>query len=174
MRILVIDDYLGNIATAHDTLVSFDYSVCTTVQEAYDILNSDEKFDAVLTDLFMPLGSFRGGMRQYESPDYELPAGLVFALKAIDKGARCVICTDANHHTDRICSLLDLIYKNDLKKGGVVAYVEARSVAFKGYWDDSNKKLVRTKDWCGNGERRTKDWLSAMRRSEIFPELGDS
>jgi CheY-like chemotaxis protein len=129
MKVLVIDDAARNIEAAHTTLKEHEVTTCSTIQDAYSVLERNKgSYDAVLTDLFLPLGSFRGAMSgSAEKPDEELPAGLIFALKAASLGIPVVICTDADHHQSWICTLLDLIrigwYKNQR-----VTYVEARYV----------------------------------------------
>lgn len=164
MKILVIDDTPRNQESAHSTLVGHDVTVIGTVKEAYEALRKGG-FDAVLTDLFMPIGDFRGAVNRQRvgTPQGELPVGLVFALKASNMGIRTVICTDADHHADWICSLLDLVgdqrpsqYDDEpvTQANPMVAYVEARSCPTS-----------------YNDGPITKDWGKAMERSGLFPEL---
>lgn len=161
MRILVIDDNADNIKSAESRLGKQHHlTTCDTIQAAYTVLSSEAEFDAVLTDLFMPLGTFRGSMntRDYDRPRGDLPAGLVFAIKAANKGIRTVICTDANHHTDWICAILDLVScfsKPDKERR--ISYVEARTAAISGPYADESKPIV-------------KDWKKAMQASGLFPE----
>jgi len=178
MRILVIDDERKNIASAYLTLRGNEVTTCDTIQSAYDTLQGDQEFDAVLTDLFFPLGSFHGAMDtvSYDLPSGNLPAGLVFAIKAANKGIRTVICTDANHHSDWICSLLDLVGdfgsvpKRTKEK---IAYVEARHASIRGYWDEIRKEIVMCDPpgWRDPNNPKIKNWKKAMVRSGLFPEL---
>lgn len=177
MKILVIDDERRNTLSAA-TLLPGQVTIADSVQTAYNLLEGDEKFDAVLTDLFMPLGSFRGSMdtRRYGRPSDNLPAGLVFALKAANKGIRTVICTDADHHSDWICSLLDLLRSSDPESQRRVAYVEARTAYLeKAYYDEEKDELVFVDDYKQRqGKPLVKDWKKAMAYSGLFPELSGS
>ncbi len=174
MKILVIDDAKRNTASAVLTLQGQDVLTLNTVQEAYDVLSGKgETFDAVLTDLFMPIGSFCGQMntQRYKSPTSDLPAGLVFAVKAANKGIRSVICTDANHHSDWICTLLDLLVGDD-GPNKRIAYVESRSASMKAVsWDDVKEQIVPDDTWREKNAPDIKDWLAAMKKSKLFPEL---
>lgn len=170
MKILVIDDARRNTVSAA-TLLSGEVTIADSIEKAYTTLKeSGDQFDAVLTDLFLPLGDFRGAMntRDYDRPSSELPAGLVFALKAVKMGVRTIICTDADHHSDWICSLLDLLRDGECK---VVAYVEARTVVLEGFYDEERDDIV----FCDREERKgkplVKDWKAAMLHSGLFPEL---
>lgn len=172
MKILVIDDARRNALSAA-SLLPGNVTVADTIKKAYEILGSGEHFDAVLTDLKMPLGNFRGAMntRDYDYPSSDLDAGLVFALKAVKMGIRTVICTDADHHNDWICSLLDLLQGG---KCEVVAYMEARSAHLDAYYDEERDEIVfcEWNDPRKNGKPIVKDWKAAMIRSGLFPELG--
>lgn len=176
MRILVIDDQKRNLASAIETLPGHEVTTAGTIEEAYRILRETTSFDAVCTDLFLPLGNFKGAMGRYATePKNELPAGLVFAIKASNRGIRTVLCTDADHHQDWICTLLDLI-KPDYIDGEVVednqkriAFVEARSVVFNGYWSEKNGKLVR----CGWEDRRNKPYVKHWRAAMVWSGLFD-
>lgn len=165
MRILVIDDERRNILSATKTLEGHEVVTCDNIQDAYGILEDRElKFDAVLTDLFMPVGRFRGAMRadEFPRPTGGIPAGLVFAIRAANRSIRTVICTDADHHSDWICTLLDLAdngtWGRRAEPGSRVAYVEAR-IASSG--QDESGALI-------------KDWGKAMLYSGLYPELGSS
>lgn len=140
MKILVIDDARRNTLSAA-SLLSGQVTIADTIEGAYEILYSGDSFDVVLTDLFMPLGDFRGAMntRDYDRPSSDLPVGLVFALKAVKMGIRTVICTDADHHSDWICSLLDLRGHGECK---VVAYVEARTATLDAFYDEERNEIV--------------------------------
>ncbi len=177
MKILVIDDSRWNVESAKLTLKDYELVVVDTVKAAYDILEGDEIFDAVLTDLMMPVGSFKGAMntQEYGSPEDPIPAGLVFAIQAANKGMRTVVCTDANHHTDWICSLLDLVgsaWKPAEKAMMRIAYVEARCAPVEGYWDENSCKIVLDKEWWKRNDKQlVKDWLGVMENSGLFPEV---
>ncbi len=154
MRILVIDDQPRNIASARETLKGHEVITIDTIAEAFRVLKEGRVHgvDAVLTDLFMPLGGFQGAMSSPESdPSLPLPAGLAFALRTVNLGIRTVILSDSDHHRDWICSLLDLIRTPD--PSNKVTFVEARFASVAG-----DGPLV-------------KDWAKSMRRSLMFPDL---
>lgn len=166
-KILVIDDSPQNVASAHLTLQDFDYTVVDNIADAYEILQEGEiKFDVVLTDLWLPRGNFTGAMRGTDSPDELIPAGLVFAIRAANSGMTVVICTDSDHHQDRLCSVMDLI--NDWEnESRLVHYVEARICPVEGVWRDG--EIVLCEDWLDLDGPYPKDWKKAMQNAEILP-----
>lgn len=198
MRILVIDDSPWNIESAKITLVEYDLTTANSIDEACQKLN-DEEFDAVLTDCFIEIGSFNGafmggGVNERRLPEDLIPAGLVFAIKAANKGIRAVLCSDANHHDNHIASLMDLLvghYGKHAGEGGgrdfytiegrdsdvKIAYVQRAYM--NGYWDREAGKIVEGKipDEFYRPENRhkrppvPKDWKKAMAESDLFPEL---
>lgn len=139
MRILVIDDAPWNQQSARDLLgENHELVVCGTVGEAYEQLHNvhDRKFtkaamfDAVLTDLWFPSpkkvgGAYTEGLYSRDTYVGELiPAGLTFALAAVTYGIPYVaICSDANHHEDRMCALLDLIMSSTRADDDLDRYV---------------------------------------------------
>lgn len=168
MKILVIDDAAWNVASAYQTLQGHDLTVVDSIKAAFDILGGKEQFDAVLTDLMMPIGDFAGAINSQRcpKPSGEIPAGLAFALKAANRGSLVVICTDTNHHNDWICSLLDLLYDHrhpDSAKR--VAYVEARGVPLKGVWNGSE---IVMGSGLSDQPRTIKNWSEAMEFSGLF------
>lgn len=168
MRILVIDDQERNLKFAMELVKYGEVVTIGSIYEAYNLLKEKE-FDVVLTDLFMPVGEKGVGdvlVKNRPRVDEEVPAGLIFAIKAANKGARVVICTDSDHHQNYLCSLLDILQDRwDTERKDMVAdsqkhivVVEARYafVGRTGYSDEG--PLV-------------KDWQEVMRRSQLFPEL---
>lgn len=152
MRILVIDDKQEHIKSACETLSDHDVVTANSISQAWNILDDEESFDAVLTDLHLPRGDWSGAVsfRQIEDVE-ELPAGLVFALRAVNEGVRTVIYTDKHHHNDWICGLLDLVgnRRTSERDQELVAYVEAD------VYDNSPK-----------------DWERALVHSGLFKEKG--
>jgi CheY-like chemotaxis protein len=126
MKILVIDDQPRNVASAHATLAGLDYTVVSTIKEAFEILDGEKRFDVLLTDLWLPRGSFRGAMHDGDSSETPIPAGLVFALRALNLDMKVAIVTDSNHHQDRLCSILDLVRHGKNTCTSDIVYVEAR------------------------------------------------
>ncbi len=165
-KVLVIDDQPCNVASAHLTLKGFDYKVVDTIKAAYEILGTGEKFDVVLTDLWLPRGGFTGAMAGGDTAETPIPAGLVFALRAANDGMKVVICTDSDHHRDRLCSLLDLIKGGILGKEKSVYYVEARECPVEGTWE--NGEIVLCNDWYKKSGRHPKNWLEAMKVARLI------
>lgn len=180
MKILVIDDAEHNCASALMTLADHDVTVIDSVSEAFKVLDGRRvHFDAVLTDLMMPVGLFRGAMsKSAVPPSVGVPAGLVFAIKASNLGIRTVICSDSNHRLDWVCSLLDLLTdKHDSHGRRIsdrakrVAFVELGTVAMSAIWDAPNKIIVMDESCWKKDVPRIKDWREAMIESGIFPEI---
>jgi len=168
-RILVIDDQSCNVASAHQTLGGFEVTVVDTISAAYKLLESGAKFDLVLTDLWMPRGDFKGAMSIGDEPSTPVPAGLVFALKAANDGMRVIICSDQDHHKDRLCSLLDLIKArpgDDM--GKMVMFVQADTCPVQGLWKDG--QIVMDEDWWQTPGPRIKDWSRAIMMAGIEVE----
>ena len=167
MKILVIDDSPWNVASAHLTLKDHDYQVVDNIKDAYDILKTGKKFDVVLTDLWLPRGGFTGAMDGYrDTAETMIPAGLVFAIRATNDDTRVVICTDSDHHKDRLCSLLDLLDDGTYREKKSIEFVEARNSCVKGFWDGEKQKIV-----LGTyGGPNIKDWLKAMQHAQIIPQ----
>ena len=184
MKILVIDDFAGNVASAKQYMPGHEVVVAESVRVAYRILKNGELFDAVLTDLFLPIGDFIGQMNSgYIKPGdraKEIPAGLIFAIKAASKGIRAVICSDSDHHRDWICTLLDLVSANEqinpvfFEEEGIsrkIVFVEARFACLRAYWDEAQEVLVPCNDFLKDG-RWIKDWLKVMEQSTLFYKEG--
>ncbi|MFA6042866.1 MAG: response regulator [Patescibacteria group bacterium] len=174
MKVLVIDDQKRNIASAQKLEEhGHDVVAVSTVQEAEELLTKClGNFDAVLTDLHMPVGQFTGAMaRSIPAPKEEIPVGLVFAITAANFGIRTVICTDSNHHRDWICTLLDMVHYTGDSAVRKVAFVEARCCPLEAYYDEETQNLVGCDLEQLNDKPVVKDWFRAMRRSGLFPEL---
>jgi CheY-like chemotaxis protein len=125
MRILVVDDLSTNLNSARETLVGHDLVFCTTVQEAFVALGFDTEggynceaspFDAVLTDLWLPLrvqdvGATRYVNRSEEGQGSLKPVGLVIAARALNRGVpHIAILTDSDHHQDPLVALMDSLW----------------------------------------------------------------
>lgn len=166
MKILVIDDMPYNVASAHLTLKDFDYRVVDSIEKAYEILKTNEKFDVVLTDLWLPRGDFIGEIGSCEDPVTKpIPAGLVFAIRASNEGMKVVICTDSDHHNDLLCSLLDLTKIGTYDKERPIKFVEARTCPVEGVWQ--NGEIVFSDNWFEKAGPFPKDWLKAMRIARL-------
>ncbi len=165
-KLLVIDDQPYNVASAHMTLTGYDYKVVDSIATAYNLLKSGERFDVVLTDLWLPRGEFTGAMRGGDTATTPIPAGLVFAIRAMNDGMKVVICTDSDHHQDRLCSVMDLIGDGTSEKKGI-HFVEARCCPVEGTWE--NGEIVLSKDWYNKPGPHPKDWLQVMKYAGLMP-----
>ncbi len=167
MKILVIDDSPWNVASAHLTLKGYDYKVVGSITAAYDTLKSGEKFDIVLTDLWLPRGDFTGAMSDGDTATTLIAAGLVFAIRAMNDGMKVVICTDSDHHQDRLCSVMDLINANTHGKKKAIYFVEARRCPINGVWE--NGEITLSKDWYEKPGPKPKNWLEVMKFTGLVP-----
>ncbi|MEQ1499767.1 MAG: hypothetical protein ABL917_00120 [Parcubacteria group bacterium] len=116
-NILIIEDTLKHQAAAR---AQFPEAVVVNYDEAYELLRDARHGDysAILTDLHfkternriipaMPFGP------QFERNDgaigKEFPFGLCFALKGVELGIPVVIVSDADHHSDMVTAMLDMM-----------------------------------------------------------------
>lgn len=115
MRILVIDDTQANLASAIVTLHGHELVTEGDAEKAHSLIRN-ERWDAILTDLWMPtpqgmsafgVGLDPSGMQDDAIKDM-MPIGLVFALMAVTRGVKYVgVLTETNHHRDRLTAALD-------------------------------------------------------------------
>jgi len=170
MRILVIDDEICNQESARETLAEHELTICGTVEETSKALGFTKygpdknllPFDAVLTDLWMPMpkpnwdrkkflghifyGDLHGdyGDKYGEMDERPAPVGLIFALRAVNMATPLIaILTDGDHHTDRMVTLLDIISGN--YDFGIVNKFEAREYNYDGAknWGKLLKEIER-------------------------------
>lgn len=113
LRILVIEDTPKHQESVFTTLEGHEVTLAKTVKEAVEILKSAHDarlFDAVLTDLFLPLGEYDGHLHVDIDHTAELPVGLVFAIRAKNLGVPYIgICTDKTRHNHPITTLLEIL-----------------------------------------------------------------
>lgn len=105
LRILVIDDTPKHIASAKLGLAGHHLTTVMGYEDAMEIL-AREKFDAVLTDLHLPMSSKTLGDRFKlgELVNY----GMLLMVEAARQGAKFVaIVTDLNHHDDPFSAAFD-------------------------------------------------------------------
>lgn len=160
MRILVADDMPANLESARQTLAGHDLTLCGTVEEACHALGFrapsapatvTEPFDAVLTDLWMPMplperSKLLGVHFSKRDTGGLAPVGLIFALRAVNQGTRFVaILTDSDHHTDPLVTVMDLIDGQRRGSASVVGKFEARFYDHHGA-KDWGKVLARLMD----------------------------
>ena len=84
-------------------------------------------FDAVLTDMMMPMSRRTLGPGIY-NPDEQVPYGFVIALKAAARGAKLVaLVTDVNHHQGAMSAAIDHLYEVAVN-GAKALFLHARFV----------------------------------------------
>lgn len=192
MRILVIEDSPWNIESAKLTLKDHELTIATNILEGYECLDwwvdpqskkrMAPSFDAVLTDLFLPPGNFQ--YSEYAAitrkiPPESMPAGLVFALRAMNLGIRTLIVTSVNHHDDWLCNVLDILGRrgwettNEGRKPKDEVGQRLVSLVYETMLDSNwaDGHIVKC-DWREKHSPSMKDWLESMKRSALFPELG--
>ena len=111
MKVLVIDDKVQHQESARTILAQDGHEaiVVGSYDEAIDILVPGNGFDAVLSDMMMPMSPRDLGRGIYDS-NKQMPYGFVLALRAAAAGAKYVaVVTDTNHHADPISAALDRI-----------------------------------------------------------------
>ncbi|MBI2443890.1 MAG: hypothetical protein HYV42_01445 [Candidatus Magasanikbacteria bacterium] len=179
MRLLVIEDSPWNIASARLTLKDHELVIATDAESGFQALVGRYEgtvwrmpsYDAALTDLFLPARNFVGfGNMRSNVPPESLPAGLIFALHAANLGIPAAIVTDADHHQDWVCNLLDLVGGsswND-EQSQRVSYVEARQCGLRAVWRRGELVILGEDDDCPQGTV-IKDWRLAMKLAHLIP-----
>ena len=134
MRILVVDDKDIHRQSAYETLSGHEITVVSSFDEAMEHLRDKEKYDAVLSDMRMPMSRktlSEAAYRRGELVDY----GFVVALRAALCGAKYIaVVTDVNHHQGAMSAALDYIeaphykgtlYPNFIINGATCMFVHA-------------------------------------------------
>ena len=109
MKVLVIEDKEMHQQSAIETLAGHDLVLVKTFDEAMKIMGEEIDFEAVLTDMMMPMSEQTLAPGVF-NPSEQVPYGFVVALKAASQGAKYVaVVTDTNHHHSPISAALDHI-----------------------------------------------------------------
>ena len=107
LKILVIDDTEQNRERAKQLLKENTLTVASSYGQAV-VLLSNESFDVVLTDLYLPMSRHHGALSvDAIEIGKTVPYGLLIALEAARHGADTAIVTDANHHKDCFSAAFD-------------------------------------------------------------------
>ena len=121
MKILVVDDKEGNRKSAEKTLEGHELTIVGSYEEAMNLMQVPPElrrgepapaipFDAVLTDMMMPMGNQQTLAPRFFKPTEQVPYGFIIALKAAMRGAKYVaMVTDTNHHAGAMSAALDAI-----------------------------------------------------------------
>lgn len=117
MKLMIIEDTKKHQAAAQ---AQFPEAVVVNYDEAYELL-SDARlgdYSAILTDLHFKTEESRSIPAMPFGPKYhknnvaigkEFPFGLCFALKGVELGIPVALVSDANHHSDLVTAMLDMM-----------------------------------------------------------------
>ncbi len=140
--ILVIDDTIKNIQSAKRTLAGHRVATATGYEEAMDLMKQ-EKFDVVLTDLYLPMSS-----NTLSSSAFELgklvPYGLLLMVEAARQGVKYVaVVTDLNHHADPFSAAFDHFSRFSIQiEESKVLMLHARVTEKGKDWANALKQLL--------------------------------
>ncbi len=117
LKILVVDDTPKNRDKAKEDLRAHSLTVASSYGQAMTLIES-EKFDVVLTDLYLPASKYHRALNS-DAMDFwqTVPYGILIALEAARKGMDVAIVTDANHHTDFFSAAFDAMRESYIVGG---------------------------------------------------------
>ena len=141
-RILVIDDTQKHIASAKKCLAGHHLVTATSYEEAMNIL-AGEKFEVVLTDLYLPMSSWGLSPEAFELGK-QVPYGMLLMIEAARQGAKYVaVVTDLNHHSDPFSAAFDHYSKFLIQiEGAKVLMLQARVVDEEKDWANAFTRLL--------------------------------
>ena len=165
LRILVIDDKPENLQDAINQIgEEYEITTASSYEEARELLSpkifiepkgwqpNPQKFDILLTDLFMPV--VEKHVENQKDKNKEHPYGLIFIFMAIASGIKMIgVVSSENHHHNAFLYAVEPITKN--KQYGEIILVGsyADGPGYKTYDEVSGK----TTYFC------TKSWKTALR-----------
>ncbi len=105
-NILVIEDTLENIKSARKLLAGHKLTIADSYEKAMEILGK-EKFEVVLTDLYLPMSSKTLSTDAFRIGEL-VPYGFLLMCEAARQGAKYVaVVTDLGHHSDHFSAAFD-------------------------------------------------------------------
>lgn len=105
MRILIVEDNKKHMEDAVLAVEGLGHeAVCATTVGYADHILEEEKIDAVVTDVYLPLDDSREKWNHSKCP-----CGINVSVSARMRGIPCVFCTDGNHHDGQLEWLNGLI-----------------------------------------------------------------
>lgn len=138
--ILVIDDKKENRELAVDLLEGNELVVVESYAEAMEVFKSEQFFEIVLTDLYLPMSTYHSAFSDKNFKIGELvPYGLLIMFEATRLGSDVAIVTDANHHADWLSAALDYYREPQLVNGHKVLLVNYLGKR----WDEALGKLLK-------------------------------
>lgn len=139
LHVLVIDDTTDNLQEALDRLSDKHY---VTLAQGYDEgakLISENKYDVVLSDCNMPVGTHHSALSMESVPVGEtVPNGPYLMFDATKRGARFAVVTDANHHQDWASAIFDDLRAPQTVNGQPVLFINYMEKR----WDEALEKLL--------------------------------
>lgn len=195
MKLLIIEDTQKHQAAAR---VQFPEAVVVNYDEAFQLLHDalPGDYSAILTDLHfkvemdraLPAAPFTYA-GNFEAIGRQLPFGLAFLLKAVELGCPAVLVSDANHHTDLVTAMLDMMgflikpranraeqrhylkgagegseayaWENRIQNPRFVAKLIQCPMSEDMHWD--GEKIVLAPMFEGQYDTQVKDWREAHR-----------
>ena len=116
MKILVIEDKELHQASARETLAGHDLTIVSSYDAAVKLLGSKFDFEAVLSDLMMPMSRTTLADGVF-NPKEQVPYGFILVLMAAAGGVKYgAVVTDTIHHQGPLSAALDHLapgYWND-------------------------------------------------------------
>jgi CheY-like chemotaxis protein len=141
-KVLVIDDTRKHQQSAIKLLTSYQLTVATRYEEAMEIL-SKEKFDFVLSDLYLPMSSQTLSRDAFELGKL-VPYGLLLALEASRCGAKYIaVATDLDHHSDCFSASFDHFSRFSFNVDGAkVQYMHAPMIKDGEEWVKNWSEII--------------------------------
>ncbi len=136
-RVLILDNDPKNLEKAAAMLKGHSIVMTKSLESAVGYCAPD-KFDAVLTDMQMPLDRHFGALSPDAiNPALEVPYGFAMVFEATRRGIPVAVVTDGNHHQDWVSAMFDRITS---------ATVNGQKVLFLNSigkrWDKALKRLL--------------------------------
>lgn len=104
--ILVIDDTPKHRESARKLLAGHKLTIASGYEEAMELLGK-EKFEVVLSDLYLPMSSKTLSDKAFRLGEL-VPYGLLLMIEAARQGAkRVAVVTNLNHHADHFSAAFD-------------------------------------------------------------------
>lgn len=161
MRILILDDTQANLDAAAEQLKGHELVLVSSFSRARKRLSPSwdnekkkmvpgERFDIVLTDLFLPGEKEGQGDKGYAFIGEPVPTGLALALLALKVGVgKVAVVSNGNHHHHPLTWALDALQERNKKSRGEVNVVlPGRLWSFTGYECPTTEENRDVKDWA--------------------------
>ncbi len=148
MRVLIVDDSRKNRRTAEAQFAGADRLVVTdSYTKALQLLNGNENFSVVMTDLVMPTEEHALGEKGAAQIGTPIAAGAYVVLAAISaRVPDVVLLTCGSHHDDGMIAALDYV-KNFRSEDSYVSYLNgAEDLQGGKNWVDAYNRHLQSHD----------------------------